>query len=377
MPRIELWKGVGVRTNDYKLLDRVIAERYRIGGTEFYIRKMIGIHKQDTINPLTVNLDQTGNNDPSMTIQDALNMENRDREYDPDVYSLKGHYAVGDTEFDLRQFGLFLSNDTLFMTFHLNDMVDKLGRKLMSGDVIEILHQRDDLVLGSNAAISKFYVVDEGTRPAEGYSYTWWAHLWRVKCNPITDSQEFRDILGADALDASGDPILKDDGSGITSLQDLLSTRNAELALNDAVVAEATNQVPFRYFQAQHFYILQGQPSNVIGPNTFPNMDIWVGDGIPPNGSNPVANGTGWPAAPLVGDYYLRTDYSPPQLFRRQEHSWKRISTAWRNPWLPANQSLVSFINNTNITKLADGSTINQQQNIQNVVKTKLDPDII
>jgi hypothetical protein len=376
MPPLSLWKGVAVRTNDYKFIDRVVAEEYRVGGTEFYIHKLLGVEQQaanaNNTN-ITLNLDGSGLNNPTMAIQDVLNMENRDRKYDPDVYSLKGHYTVSDTEFDLRQFGLFLSNSTIFITFHLNNMVDHIGRKLMSGDVIEILHQRDDLVLGSPAAISKYYVVEEGTRPAEGYSPTWWPHLWRVKCNPITDSQEFRDILQQPVLDASGDPVANPNGTGNDlTLQDVLSTRTAELAINDAIVQAAEAEVPFRYFQAQQFFILPGQNPNLVGQG-----DIWTGDGIPPNGSKPVNSGPTWPTSPLNGDYFLRTDYSPPQLFSWSNGIWTRVETKWRTPWLPANELLVSFINNTNTTDLQDGTTVTQQQNLRTVMKAKPDPDII
>jgi len=378
MPPLSLWKGVAVKTNDYKFIDRVVAEEYRVGGTEFYIHKLLGVNDQSgaTDTSISVNLDATGSNDPTLTIQDALNMENRDRKYDPDVYSLKGHYQISDTEFNLSQFGLFLSNNTIFITFHLNNMVDKLGRKLMSGDVIEILHQRDDLVLGAPAAISKYYVIEEGTRPAEGYSPTWWPHMWRVKCNPITDSQEFRDILSQPLLDASGDPVPAIDGSGgIATLGDILSTRPAENQISDAIVAEAQAQVPFRYFQSQHFYILPEQSPNVVGDGL---ADIWTGDGIPPNGSKPVNSGTGWPSNPLYGDYYLRTDYNPPQLFQWSNGGiWTRIQTAFRNTWQPANQTLVSFINNTTITTLSDGTTMPEQQNLRTAIKPQLDPDII
>jgi hypothetical protein len=372
MPPLSLWKGVAVKTNDYKLIDRIVAEQYRVGGTEFYVHKYIGVYDQGTTGGPSVNLDQTGQADPTMTIEDVLNMENRNRKYDQDVYSMRGHYQVSDTEFDLRQFGLFLTNETIFITFHLNNMVDQIGRKLMSGDVIEILHQRDDLVMGSPAAISKYYVVQEGTRPAEGYSPTWWPHLWRVKCDPITDSQEYKDILNKPILDASGDPVADPNGcGGDLTLESILSTRNDELKINDAIVAQAETEVPFRYFQAQHFYVLPNENPNFMG------QDIWTGDGIPPNGSKPVNSGATWPAQPLVGDYFLRTDYNPPQLFKRETNKWIRVQTAWRNPWLPANQTLVSFINNTNTSTFADGSTAPEQQNLRTAVKPKLDPDII
>ena len=375
MPPLSLWRGIAVKTADYKLIDRLVSEQYRIGGTEFYIHKYIGPAQQPvgTDTQLSLDLNQTGNNDPAMEIQDVLNMENRDRSYDPNVYSMRGHYAVTDTEFDLRQFGLFLSNDTIFITFHLNNMVDQIGRKLMSGDVLEILHQRDDLVLGQDFAISKFYVIQEGARPAEGYSPTWWPHLWRVKCNPITDSQEYRDILQQFALNASGDTIPKNDGSGDNAtLQDILSTRPAELEISDAIVAAAEETVPFRYFQAQHFYIVPGSNPNYI------KTDIWTGDGIPPNESKPVPHGITWPTQPLIGDYFLRTDWHPPQLFKWEAGGvWTRIQTAWRNPWNPTPQGLVSFINNKKTTTTSTGDTVPEQQSLRKVLTPKVDPDLI
>ena len=173
-------------------------------------------------------------------------------------------------------------------------------------------------------------------------------------------------------LDASGDPVPNPNGSGTnTTVRDVLSTREAELKINDAIVEQANIEVPFRYFQSQHFYILPNQNPNFLG------QDIWTGDGIPPNESKPVANGTTWPFQPLEGDYFLRTDYSPPQLFKRQASKWVRIQTAWRNEWKPATQTLASFINNTNLTTYTDGTVAPQQQNIRNAVKPKLDPDII
>jgi hypothetical protein len=380
MPQLSLWRGQAVKTNDYKFFDRVIKEMYNVGGTEFYIHKTIGTYAQDpgTNDTLSVDVSTSGAQDPNTTIQDVLNMENRDRKYDPNVYSLKGHYQVADLEFDLRQFGLFLSNDTIFITFHLNAMLDMIGRKLMSGDVIEILHQRDDSVLGSDAAINRYYVVEDGTRPAEGYSPTWWPHLWRVKCNPITDSTEFRDIMQSPLLDASGDPVPALDGNGgYATVGDALSTRDAENKITDAIAAAAQAEVPFYYFQTQHFYILPGQDPNVVGSPIIGDNDIWTGDGIPPNGSKPVNCGTSWPANPLNGDYFLRTDWCPPQLFQYDKSIWYRVQTDFRNQWLPANQGLVSFINNMNITTLQNGVQIPEQQNLRTAVKPKLDPDII
>lgn len=367
MPPLTLWKGVNVKTNDYKLIDRLVSEQYRVGGTEFWIYKYMGpLNLTNSADSTQVDL---GFGD-EMVIQDPLNMEIRDRKYDQDVYSLKGHYQVSDTEFDLRQFGLFLSNDTIFITFHMNNMVEVMGRRLVAGDVIEILHQRDDLVTGIPYAVSKFYVVEDGSRPAEGYSPTWWPHIWRVKCQPLTDAQEFKDILSKPATDASGDPIANPDGSGGNlDLKDLLSTYNAEIAINDAILKEAETEVPYRNLQGASFYVLAGDLNKPV--------TIWAGDGIPPNHSKPVDNGIVFPINPEIGDYFLRTDYSPSILYRRESNKWVRTEVNYRASWTPANRVLESFINNNAITNLDDGSTVKQKQNLRKAIKPKIDPDII
>jgi hypothetical protein len=59
------------------------------------------------------------------------------------VYNLRGIYQVSDNDFDLSQFGIQLANDTIFIVFHLNRMVEYLGRRLMIGDVLELEHLKD------------------------------------------------------------------------------------------------------------------------------------------------------------------------------------------------------------------------------------------
>jgi hypothetical protein len=129
-------------------------------------------------------------------IQDVLFLENRDRKYDPDVFLLRGVYNINDIDFNLSQFGLFLQNDTIFITFHINDTVEKIGRKLIAGDVIELPHLKDEHALNDlTFALKRFYVIEDVNRAAEGFSVTWYPHLYRAKCVPLVDSQEFKDIL--------------------------------------------------------------------------------------------------------------------------------------------------------------------------------------
>ena len=285
----------------------------------------------------------------------------------------RSHYAISDTEFDLRQFGLFLSNETIFITFHLNDMTNSIGRTLMSGDVIEISHRRDDYALG-DFSLPKYYVVQEGARPAEGYSPTWWPHIWRVKCDPITDSQEYRDILQKPATDLNGDPIANPNGSGPLTLADMLSTYNREIAINDQIVAQATVEVPFRNLQGQQFYVLEGQLNQPVS--------ILSTDSIPPNQSKPITTGISFPPGAPAGTWVLRVDYSPPQLFQRIQQGtsevWTRHEIDYRTSWTPSTSALAGFINNGNTTStLSDGTVIQVQQNLRTVLRAKLDPDII
>ncbi|CAB4123104.1 hypothetical protein UFOVP29_263 [uncultured Caudovirales phage] len=367
MAKLSLWRGLGTKTKDYQFTDKIIAQQYQVGGVEFYVHKYMGPDLAASTNS-SLSLDMSGDDPFGMTIQDVVNMEIRDRKYDPDVWSLRGHYQISDSEFDLRQFGLFLSNDTLFITFHLNTMVNIFGRRITAGDVIEVLNQRDDLVAGTVAAISKYYVVQEGTRPAEGYGPSWWPHLWRVKCNPITDTQEYKDIMNAPILDSLGNEVLDPSGN-VATVGSELSTRGAELAINDKILDLAAEAVPFRNLQGAQFYVLLGDLDKPV--------TIWAGDGIPPNQSKPVAQGITWPGMPKVGDYFLRIDYSPALLYKRTTDRWVRIETNWRAPWLPANRLLATFINNDAITTLTDGTQQPEKQNLRDVITPRLDPDII
>ena len=174
-------------------------------------------------------------------IQDLLFMENRDRKYDPDIFDLRGVYNVSDNDFDLTQFGLFLTNDTLFITFHINDMIQRLGRKLMPGDVLELPHLRDDLLLTNDReAINKFYVVQDSNRGSEGFSQTWYPHIWRVKVAPLTDTQEYADILGT-----ADDP---------DSLKNKISAYKTEINISNAIVKSSESADPLGLPLIEHLF---------------------------------------------------------------------------------------------------------------------------
>jgi hypothetical protein len=176
-------------------MDRTIHEMYTVGGLDLYVHKYLGPQIGDTGNAdATIPVYDEQN---PLFIEDLLLLENRDRAYDPDVYVMRGVYRTQDIDFDLTQFGLFLNNDTLFITFHYNDMIDTFGRKLMAGDVLEVPNLKDynPLNKGLVRALPRYYVIQDASFAAEGFAATWLPHLWRVKATPMVNSQEFQQIV--------------------------------------------------------------------------------------------------------------------------------------------------------------------------------------
>ena len=192
MPKLSLYRSQ--KSNDYRFFDRNISEMFDVGGTDLYIHKYLGITdsgpSRDYSQPQYDKLDPTN-------IQDLLFLENRDRKYDNNIYRLRGHYNVQNLDFDLSQFGLFLNNDVIFVTVHYNKMIELIGRKLMVGDVFELPHLTDYHPLNEliPTSLRRYYQITDANFASEGFSSSWYPHLWRIKCEPLVDSQEFSNIL--------------------------------------------------------------------------------------------------------------------------------------------------------------------------------------
>lgn len=283
MPKLSLYRPE--KSQDYKFIDRTVYEMFSVGGVDVHVHKYIG----------PVDPSDPGKALGETTIQDVVFLENRDRKYDSDVYTLRGVFNVQDIDFNLSQFGLFLQNDTVFMTVHINNSVDLIGRKIMPGDVFELPNLKDEYALNDfKSALKRYYVVEDVNRAAEGFSATWYPHLYRIKLKPIMDSQEFKDILDRpeDEDSYAGDydnlkvyypgqvvkyygklyQVLPSAGSQGTSteptntdfwqeysensLRDVLSTYNKEMQLNSALLAEAESDAPLSGYDTSHFYTL-------------------------------------------------------------------------------------------------------------------------
>ena len=384
MPRLSLYKPE--RGKDYTFLDKQITEMFTVGGTDVFVHKYLGPRNPSEEEATA---DQPAYNAVAETnIQDMLFMENRDRKYDPDIYTMRGIYNVSDVDFDMSQFGLFLQNDIIFMTIPINYSVKTLGRKIMSGDVIELPHLKDENALNDfSVALKRFYVVEDVNRASEGFSQTWYPHLYRIKMKQIVDSQEFKEILDLPAQEGSSQ-----------TLRDVLSTYEAEMQVNNAVIAQAEADAPKSGYDTSHLYTLQvddrGVPELVTTDsseldastqneladrvNQTPEREGYqgyiIGDGLAPNGEA-FGSGIGFPTSQVVGDYFLRVDMFPNRLFRYDGRRWVKMEDNVRMSLSNTDTKQTqkgTFVNNTNEAKIG-GDTVKERQGLSQALKAKAD----
>jgi hypothetical protein len=416
MPRLSLYRPE--KGNDYKFIDKTAWEMFQVGGTDVFLHKYLGpgTPSESDRSPAIPEYSQ----DDPLNIQDFLFLENRDRKYDSDVYVMRGVYNVQDIDFNLSQFGLFLQNDTIFITFHINDTIEKLGRKIISGDVIELPHLKDDFALNDlKYSLKRYYVVEDVNRAAEGFSVTWYPHLYRAKCKPLVDSQEFKQILDkiADTENYQGvwdsaityypgDIVKYNDVNyevlaevtGIAppnatyyrsadTLRDLMSTYEREMQITEAVLDQADSDAPKSGYEISHLYPIRSDPDSTPDQNGFDGY--LLGDGVQPNDAEPFTSGAAFPLSPVAGQYCLRTDYLPKRLFRFDGSRWLKVEDAVRMTMNNLGESDVgagdpfegkdvrqtqksTFINNTNESSI-NGKVVKEKQAISQALKPKVD----
>ena len=384
MPRLSLYKPE--KGKDYEFLDKTITEMFTVGGTDVFVHKYLGPSNPDEADATP---SQPRYNAVKETnIQDMLFLENRDRKYDPDIYVIRGIYNVQDIDFDMSQFGLFLQNDTLFMTIPINTSVKTLGRKIMPGDVIELPHLKDEYALNDyQVALKRFYVVEDVNRAAEGFSQSWYPHLYRIKLKQIVDSQEFKEILDLPSEEGS-----------TNTLRDVLSTYEKEMQINNAVVAQAEADAPKSGYNTKQFYTLQvdkfGKPElvttdtntldisqqNLLADrvNQTPERSGYdgylLGDGIAPNGES-FGHVYSFTLNKIKCDYFLMTDFMQNRLFRYDGQRWAKQEDSVRLTMSNTdtrNTQKGTFVNNTN-TNTIGGESVKERQPLSKALKPKAD----
>jgi hypothetical protein len=313
-------------------------------------------------------------------------------------------------------------------------MIDTFGRKLMSGDVLEVPNLRDYHPLNAQGivkALPRYYVIQDASFASEGFSQTWLPHLWRVKATPMVNAQEYNDITDqpfepnniwdpgnfypAGTVVNNGDKFYtatKNVPPGVDigdpeywaektpdTIADKTSTRNRDLEINDAILTQAQIEVPLSGYDTVKFYILptypDGQPASaglsadqttttvdgtegVQGLTPASNgytMGYLTGDGIAPNGL-PVTPGTSFPLHPAIGDYALRLDYFPNRLFRYNGRAWTKIEDSVRTGLVfesNAETLRAGFVNNTATVQTTDRGAIPSRQSLSDILKPTAD----
>ena len=406
MPRLSLYKPE--RGQDYKFIDRQVSEMFQIGGTDLYLHKYIGTDDGTVVKDFT-------------QIQDMLFLENRDRKYDSEIYRIRGHYNVQNIDFNLSQFGLFLDNDVLFMTVHINDFIKYVGRKPISGDVFELPHLTDQFALNQgDISLPRYYVIEDVGRASEGFSATWYPHLYRLRCKKMTAGQQFNDILnqpiGEDKDKFVGDyvpgttyytgQIVRKDGvlyqvipgyempNGTTleapdptawasyngnTLDNILSTRARELQINDAVLEQAYADAPLSGYETRQFYTLAVDPTTgepVLKTADEADLDAsQTGYNASSTVNRPVRTGyTGY----LVADGYPSNGYdfghgiqfpeapAVDDFFLRTDFMPSRLFRFDGSRWIKTEDKVRMELTNTNTRQTLKTSFINNTQYIYN-----------
>lgn len=394
MPRISAWKPQ--KGNDFYYSDNIMKGYFEHGGTGVYVHKYIG---------------PAGGGDET-TIDDLLFLENRSRRYSDEVYELRGAYQPQSSDFDLSQFGIFISNDTIFIMFHYTDMMNIIGRKLMSGDVLELPHMADPDTLDQDLPVThRFYTVMEGAHASEGYGNNWWSHIWRVRAKQTLSAPEYAGIQGGGGTTHSGSfldglaspdvngqfnkpgKVIDGDGNVVSEvccdgatvtgsgghngvgsagtggfIGGGNSTSNTDQKITDGIIAEAYSSVRFdpKQFDAAHLWLTKNPVNGEYVAFS------WTGDGIPPNGEPVSGNGDTFPDNATDGDFFLRTDFEPDRLFQKNGSIWSLIEKDFRKVWTGYNKVLDSFIDNESTDVMSDGTTQTTKKALSKVVKPKV-----
>ena len=262
-----------------------------------------------------------------------------------------------------------------------------MGRKIRSGDVIELPHLKDEHALNDHSvALKRFYVVEDVNRAAEGFSPTWYPHLYRIKLKQIVDSQEFKEILDLPAQEGSSD-----------TLRDVLSTYEKEMQINDAVIAQAEADAPKSGYDTGHYYTLATNDDGTVALKTADeteidasNIGVQAGDisdrpdrsgyqgyllGVEGNNGAPYGMGISFPTTPVDGDYFMRTDYSPKRLFKYNNNRWIKMQDGIRVDLTNTdtrNTQKTTFINNPAQSQIG-GETVKEKQSLSKALRPKAD----
>jgi hypothetical protein len=257
-------------------------------------------------------------------IQDRIFLENRDRDYDENLITVKGSYTPLEVQSFQSKFGmsqLFGGNETYSIEVSFGQTVSRLGRPFVIGDIIQLPSETQ--YSPSLKPILKYLEITDISWSTNGYTANWKPTLQRIIAEPVIASQETQDILGKLTEDIDSNGVVDiNQGTFDKKYQDLS-------AISQTIEADANTQVPERgedYAGETKFsdavYEWQKLHPNLSMKKNDRTRNVYGIDAMPPNGE-PYTQGDKYPIspAPKNGDYHRLTytwinDTIPPKLYR-------------------------------------------------------------
>ena len=158
--------------------------------------------------------------------------------------------------------------------------------------------------------------------------------------SPLTDTQEYADILGS-----ADDP---------DSLKNDISTYETEINISEAIVEAAEQANPNNLPLTEHLF---GRDESV---EQYEHGET-------------LQTGDQFPTDPNDGDYFVRNDFKPNRLFVYRGSRWHRLyDNVMDKTWSDRTYNAATFINNDQ-TNMVDNQENPEKQPLSKVIKPKAD----
>lgn len=231
-------------------------------------------------------------------------MENRSRSYSDQAERIKMQYDPVALDTPFNGFGIFL-NDKKELVCHFDACVEKLGRPIVIGDVIELpseVQYTPDL-----KPVRKFMEVIDVSWSSDGYTPGYRPYLQKIVAEPLIASEETKDIvkklsplIGSELLDLSN-PVV----------QNIMN-------VNDQIDNQAKAE------RSEHGIDTSGTSKDFVN-----EQDIYVQDALPPEGL-PYTEGFTLPdVAKAKDDEYFRLIYPPEMKLPARLYKFSCVKRRW------------------------------------------------
>lgn len=315
------------RDKTYNYIDKATKTFYEMGGGLVHVYPLLGFYDNDGNYKDLVT-------ENGVSIGDPVLNENNKRKYSHTTYELYMITNMNPPNFSWNYAGInILDTNVQEFSVHYNAMIAAIGRKIIVGDVIELPWQRDMDVLGKERAQSKFYVITESAREESGWGPNYHFYTWKLKAKPVMDSPEFSDLFNNDNTTGGEDGFYEDlgsinggggmdkDASQDSQLQDQVDEILKEAEGEDGSEENGweTSGVSYRLYNEHHIMRKINDKYYITDGTQIKNRPNIVGiDGIPAEKTcEEIPYGENFPREMDEDNYFLRTDYMPPRLYKR------------------------------------------------------------